>query len=69
MDFRDILAEKELIKRIQEETQQPGHILQSRNILLSKARGSVRQHLQMQLREALQKFHREEAPETPQQIT
>lgn len=43
-------------------------ILESRNRLLATARGSVRQHLQQQLAEALRKFDSDEVPTDPRKI-
>ncbi|HNV68093.1 MAG TPA: hypothetical protein PKO06_00245 [Candidatus Ozemobacteraceae bacterium] len=44
-------------------------IVASRNELLAKARGSLRQHLQQQLSEALRRFQEEEVPSDPRQLS
>ncbi|MFZ2958306.1 MAG: hypothetical protein WA705_15570 [Candidatus Ozemobacteraceae bacterium] len=44
-------------------------ILQSRNRLLSAARGSIREHLQQQLTTALRRFNEEAPPTDPQKIS
>jgi len=44
-------------------------ILESRNRLLSTARGSLRKHLQQQLAEALRNFDSEEVPNDPMRIS
>lgn len=44
-------------------------ILESRNRLLATARGSLRQHLQQQLTEALRQFDSEEVPIDPMRIS
>ncbi len=44
-------------------------IVASRNELLSKARGSLRQHLQQQLAEALRRFQEEDVPSDPRRLS
>ena len=44
-------------------------IIASRNELLSKARGSLRLHLQQQLADAIRRFREEEVPLDPRQLS
>lgn len=68
MDYRDFLIKRKLMLKLEKELSQPANIVQSRNHLLSQARGSLRQHLQRQLTEALQKFNSQKAPRSSREI-
>ena len=67
-DYKDYLQEKKLVLKIKEEIEKPKNVLQSRNHLLSKARGSIRQYLQQQIIEAIHRTSDEKAPQDPNQI-
>jgi len=67
-DYKEYLREKKLVLKIKEEIEKPKNLLQSRNHLLSKVRGSIRQYLQQQIIEAIHRTNDENSPFGPHQI-
>jgi hypothetical protein len=55
IDFREYLKNRSLMLKMSEDAQKPANVVQSRNQLMKIARGSIRQHLQRQILEALHK--------------
>ena len=62
MDYREYLRQRRLILELTKDADKPLHVVQSRNQLLKIARGSIRQHLQRQILEALNKNRETMAP-------
>lgn len=70
IDLRKFLEEnKQLFGPHDAVEKEKARIVASRNELLAKARGSLRQHLQQQLSEALQRFRDEEVPSDPRRLS
>lgn len=70
MDFKDYLIKNRMIVEPGKENEKPPlpNVFQSRNLLLAKAKGSIREHLQRQLLEELSKFREETSPQYPGRI-
>ena len=67
MDYREYLKNRNLLIQLSEDAGKPPHVVQSRNQLLKIARGSIRQHLQRQILDALQK-NKTAGPPKPEEI-
>lgn len=70
IDLRKFLEDNQRLFDPQDQVnKEKARIVASRNELLAKARGSLRQHLQQQLAEALRRFREEEVPSDPRQLS
>lgn len=70
IDLRKFLEDNQRLFEPQDQiNKEKARIVASRNELLAKARGSLRQHLQQQLAEALRRFQEEEVPSDPRQLS
>ena len=61
-DYKEYLQEKKLVLNIKEEMEKSKKVFQSRNQLLTKAKGAIRQYLQQQILDAIHRMNNEKAP-------